>query len=95
MVKVEGSHLVHVALSELQNTTVVHLINTGGTHTDKNVYAYDEVAPLGPLTITITRPKPKRVMLQPDNKPLRYTYKNGNIIITLPALDIHRMIVIN
>ena len=94
IVKVSGSHLVHVALNKLKNATIVHLINTGGTHTDKNVYAYDEVPPIGPLTITIDRPKPKSVFLQPDNKPLPYSYKNGTIIINLPVLDIHRMIVV-
>jgi hypothetical protein len=94
MVKVEGSHLVHLAANKLKDVTIVHLINTGGPHTDKNVYAYDEVPAIGPLTITINRPKPSRVILQPDNKPLPYTYKDGNILVTLPVLDIHRMIVI-
>jgi hypothetical protein len=94
MVKVEGSHLVHVALNKLKNTTIVHLINIGGPHTDKNIYAYDEVPTIGPLTITIDQPKPKSVVLQPDNKPLPYSYKNGKIVISLPGLDIHRMIAI-
>ena len=94
IVKVEGSRLVHIALGKVRNAMVIHLINTGGAHTDKNVYAYDEVPTIGPLTIAINRPKPSRVILQPDNKPLPYTYKNGNILVTLPVLDIHRMIVI-
>lgn len=94
IVTVEGSHLVHVAASKLKDATIIHLINVGGPHTDKNVYAYDEVPAIGPLTVAIDRPKPKRVVLQPDNKTLPYSYKNGKIVINLPVLDIHRMIVI-
>lgn len=94
MVKVEGSNLVHVALNKLKNATVIHLVNTGGTHTDKSVYAYDEVPPIGPLKVTIDRAKPKSVVLQPGNKPLPYSYKNGKIEINLPAVAIHSMIVI-
>jgi hypothetical protein len=95
IVKVKGSHLVHVALNKLGKSTIIHLMNSGGQHADKNVYAYDEVPPIGALTVTLDLPKPKHVVLQPDNKPLAYTYKNGKIMITIPSLDIHRMVVVD
>ena len=93
LVQVKGSHLVHVAVDSLNKHLVVHLINAGGNHTDKNRYAYDELPPLGPLTVTMHIPRPKRILLQPENIPLNFSYSAGEAVVDIPALDVHRMIV--
>ncbi len=39
--------------------------------------------------------RPDRVMLQPENAPLAYEYKNGQIDFNLEKLDIHSIIEID
>lgn len=94
LVSVSGSHLVHVAINRLGAKRVIHLINTGGLHANKNQYEYDEVPATGPLTVRIRMDKrPAGFTLQPDNKPLAFNYARGVATVRLPALKIHSMIV--
>ena len=93
LVKVQGSHLVHVAINSINNQLVVHLINVGGNHADKNRYAYDELPPLGPLTVSLRIPKPRKMMLQPGDIPLSFSYSAGEAIVHIPSLKVHSMIV--
>ncbi|MES1226249.1 MAG: hypothetical protein ABUT20_62815, partial [Bacteroidota bacterium] len=93
-VEVKGSHLVHVIVNTLNRKMIVHLINTGGQHASKNVYAYDEVPAVGPLTVTIRTAKPSRVVLEPEHKPLPFTFANGIVNVKLQQLSIHSMIVL-
>jgi hypothetical protein len=78
---------------------VVHLANRGAGRDlrDPNwphVWVSD-VPRLGPHLLDLAYPKePQSVMLQPDDKPAKYTWKNGRLKIRLPDLDIHRLVVI-
>jgi hypothetical protein len=93
--EVKGSHLVDVTLNQLGDATILNLLNAGGPHDNDKVLVFDEIPPLGPLQIRIRYPvKPKRVMLQPENKALYYTYEKGVIQCTLPSLEIHEMVVV-
>ena len=94
LVQVQGSHLVHVAVDSVNKHFVVHLVNAGGNHTDKNRYAYDELPALGPLTVTLRMPRPNKIVMQPGNRPLRFSYAAGEAIVPIPSLDLHRILVI-
>lgn len=93
IVSVSGSRLVHVAVDRLDSLTVIHLINTAGQHAVREIFSYDEVPVLGPLTIRIRMKKPASLTLQPENKPLPFLYTQGEVVVKLPELKIHSMIV--
>jgi hypothetical protein len=59
----------------------------------KEIFSYDEVPAIGPLTVQVQMKKPSTVMLQPENKPLPYVYANGKVIVKISSLKIHSMIV--
>lgn len=95
LVEVQGSHLIDVTLNKLDSALIVNLVNAGGPHDNDRVMVHDEIPALGPLQITIRYPAaPWRVMLQPENTTLPYTYEGGKITCTLPKLEIHEMIIV-
>jgi len=95
VVEVSGSHAVDVTVNRIGGKLAVNLVNTSGPHADPNIYVFDEVAPVGPLHVTIrTGKKPRRVTLEPAKKKLRYQYRKSEITLTLPRLEIHDIIVV-
>ena len=93
LVSVEGSDLVQVALNQKDGKTFLNLVNMSGNH--KSAAAYDEIPLLGPLSITLQHPKkPRRLTLQPENKPLTFEYQNGKVKFVLPRLEIHSVVVV-
>ena len=95
VVTVEGSHLVTVTLNKLGDNYTINLINTGGAHANKDVYAYDEVPAIGTLKITLLlTKKPRKVNLQPGNINVNYTYANGKLNVVIPTVMLHSIIVI-
>jgi hypothetical protein len=94
-VTVTGSHNVDVTLNSKQGELILNLVNASGPHDNEKVMAFDEIPPVGPLQVTIQTPtRPKKVMLQPENIPLTYTYQDGLIQCSLPVLKIHEIIVV-
>ncbi|AQG80935.1 hypothetical protein [Spirosoma montaniterrae] len=94
-VSVSGSSFVHVALNRKDGQTMLNLINMAGNHANRAVYSTDEIPTPGPLTLTYrTAQKPKRLTLQPENRPVSFAYKNGEVSFTVPTLAIHSVVVI-
>ncbi len=91
---VSGSHLVHVVLNTLNDSTIVHLINAGGQHANRNNYSYDELPALTNITIKLRHSKPTSVMLEPAHKKLAFDYKNGQVIVQVPPIEVHSIIVV-
>ncbi len=90
VVKVTGSHLVDVSLMRKDGTLCVHLVNTGGPHSDENVYTFDEIPPVGPLTVAVRLPKrPRRITIEPGGERLRFRWKDGTAEVTVPQVEIH------
>ncbi len=95
VVTVTGSHLVHVIANRLGNQLAINLINTGGRHADPRVFTYDEVPPISNLAITVrTANKPIRIVQQPENKVLPFTYQAGTATVTVPTLMIHSVLIV-
>lgn len=94
MVTVTGSHLVDVNISRKENTLLVHLINTSGSHSDDRNYIYDEITPLRNLTVQIRCPVcPKQVQTVPA-APLKWHYADGTVYAQLEQLDIYTIIAV-
>ena len=94
-VTVTGSHYVDVTLNRKKEMLIVNLVNAGGPHDNEKVMVHDEIPILGPLQIGIRmEKKPAKVMLQPENTIVHFTYRDGLIQCSVPTLKIHEMIVV-
>jgi len=92
-VEVSGSPDVDVCLMRKNGNLLVNLINTSGPHQTAPIQA--TIAPVGPLTVTLRLPrKPSKLTLEPGAQPLAFEYRDGSAKLTVPSLDIHRVIVV-
>jgi len=93
MVKVTGSHLVHVAINRLNDRTYVNLINASGDHNSKTSIGYDEVPFLEDLKIEIkTGSQPTKIILQPEGKEIAVDFQKGVSRVVLSHLKIHSIL---
>ncbi|MFN8349782.1 MAG: alpha-L-fucosidase [Spirosomataceae bacterium] len=92
-VTVSGSKAVNVVLSQKQKNTLVHLINMAGNHANKAIHSSDEIPPLYNLRVAVKTPqRPRQIVLQPENKPLPFAYKNGESVFIISKLAIHSIV---
>ena len=92
-VSVNGSKFVNIALNQKKGTTYVNLINMAGNNANKAIHATDEIPALYNLNVTVKAPqRPRQVLLQPENKPLPFAYKNGEIFFIISKLAIHSIV---
>ena len=93
LVKVSGSHLVHVALNRLNDKLYVNLINTSGDHNGKTTIGYDEVPSLRNIEVVInTGNRPKKIILRPEGRELTLDYEKGLSRVVVPDLAIHSIL---
>ncbi|OFX28932.1 MAG: hypothetical protein A2W90_14330 [Bacteroidetes bacterium GWF2_42_66] len=93
MVKIEGSHKVHVVPGKIGDRLLVHLINTSGDHANPNVGCIDEIPALQNLKVSVvTDKKPKTVVLQPDGASVDFDFADGMVHFIVPELKIHTVI---
>ena len=93
MVSVAGSSDVDVCLMRKQGKLLVNLVNTSGPHQTEPIQ--ETIQPVGPLTVTLRLPaKPTKITLEPRARPLAFEYRDGAATLTVPSLDIHRVIVV-
>jgi len=95
-VEVTGSENVAVTVNNLGNKLAINLINMSGPHANTLVSRYDSIPGIGPLFIKVKLDKPPvKVILQPENIALKYSYSNGELKTTVKRVDIHSIIVID
>jgi len=96
LVEVKGSHWVDVTVNRLADGRLaINLVNTSGPHGDEDVYVFDEIASLGPLTVSVRlKKRPAKVTWEPEHRKLNFTYERGKLVVELPRLAIHEIIVI-
>jgi len=93
LVKVSGSHLVHVTLNNLNGKIYVNLINIAGEHTNQKAIGYDEIPSLKNLTVSVkTNQKPARIVLQPGGIELKVDFQKGLSKVVVPELLIHSIL---
>lgn len=90
---VSGSKFVNVALNQKNGTLYANLINMAGNHANKAIHASDDIPPLSNLKVMVkSSQRPQKVVLQPENKPLDFAYKNGEIVFIISKLNIHSIV---
>ena len=93
-VEVTGSGYVEVMANRINGKIAINLTNVAGPHADANVYTYDEIPALGPISVALRVDKaPKKATLQPSGKTLPVGYENGLAVVTVPRLEIHEVVV--
>lgn len=93
--KVTGSANVVVTVNTLDDKLAVNLINISGDHSNEKVARYDEISPVGPLSVKIRTDKaPRKVMLQPENESLTFSFSSGVVETSVPRIGIHSVIVL-
>lgn len=86
IVEVKGSSNVHVTLNSLQKKTIVNLINSSKAKGN-------DIPRVGTLTVYLRIAKPSKLMLQPGNQRLPFTYVNGVCTAQIPKIALHDIIV--
>jgi hypothetical protein len=90
-VEVSGSSDVDVCLMRKEGRLLVNLVNTSGPHQTAPIQ--ETIQPVGPLAVTLRLPaRPKRLTLEPGGQRLAFAWRDGEARLTVPALDIHRVI---
>jgi hypothetical protein len=93
LVEVTGSHDVDVCVARNHGQLLVNLVNTAGPHRTEPIL--DSIPAVGPLRVAIrVATKPKNVALQPGNRPLTHSYRDGQISLTVPPVAIHDIIAV-
>lgn len=93
LVEVTGSADVDVGLMRNHGTLQVHLVNTAGPHQTQPIL--DSVPPVGPLTVTLrSDARPKAITLEPGGRAIPFDYRDGQVRLTVPRLEIHDILVV-
>jgi hypothetical protein len=93
LVRVTGSHLVHVTVNNLNGKMYVNLVNLAGEHTNTAAIGYDEIPSLKDLTVNIRSvKKPSKILLQPEGRELNIDFQNGVSRVLVPELYIHSIL---
>ncbi|MEI9806622.1 MAG: alpha-L-fucosidase [Bacteroidota bacterium] len=96
VLKVEGSAEVHTVLAKKNDHTLVHLINSGGHHSNEKVFGYTELRPTPMLTVSVrSLRKPKEVILQPYGKKLDAVFSDGYIRFSVPPVAVYDIVEIS
>lgn len=96
LVEVKGSPDVDVSVSRLDGKLTIHLVNTSGAHWDRDNPLFDSIAPVGPLDVTIrVVDKLIKVTLEPGKQAIPFEYREAEIRLTVPSLEIHRAIAVH
>ncbi len=93
LVKVEGSHRVHVVPTMKNGKLMVNLVNTSGDHSNPNYNGFDEIPTLMNLKVSVKlAKKPTSVTLQPEGTKVNVMYTDGEAVFIVPELKIHTVI---
>lgn len=94
-VSVSGTRYVETVLRKKDGKLLVNLINTAASHADPTVFDFDEIPPVGPVTVKIRADKkPSKITLMPVNKELEFAYENGVAEVTVEKIEIYDIIVV-
>ncbi|QGQ97761.1 hypothetical protein EHS13_24165 [Paenibacillus psychroresistens] len=96
LVQVTGSPYVDVTLATNHEHLIVHLVNTSGPHADKHIYTFDEITAIGPLHVKIqAKHAPQCIQYEPSGEQLAFEFKDCQISLSIPRLEIHGALIIS
>ncbi|MFA5194028.1 MAG: hypothetical protein WC740_25245, partial [Verrucomicrobiia bacterium] len=91
MVEVKGSNDVDVCVARNHEKLLVNLVNTAGPHKTQSIL--QTIPPVGPLNISVRlENKPAAVTLEPGARSLKFDYRDGQLRLTVPKVEIHEII---
>ncbi len=94
-VSVTGTRYVENVVRKKDNKLLINLINLASPHSNCEVFDFDEIPRIGPVTVKVKAlKKPKSVILMPDNIPLEYTYENNTLSVVVQLIKIYDIVVI-
>lgn len=95
VVRVSGSRDVDVSPRTLGGRLSIHLVNTSGPHRSPPPGGIERIEPAGPLTVAIRlADRPRAITLQPEGRSLEVRWASGRATVTVPALAIHAILVV-
>ncbi|MBE7503745.1 MAG: hypothetical protein HS113_26355 [Verrucomicrobiales bacterium] len=95
IVEVTGSSSIDVSVARNHGRLLVHFVNTAGPHEQEKQYVFDDFPAAGPLQVAVRIPaKPESVYLEPGHRRQRFGYRDGQVLVTLPPVEIHDVLVI-
>lgn len=85
--------LLELVCLEKENRLMLQLINANGNHSNPNSITEDMIPPVleAKLSIKVDAP-PKKLLLQPGNRPIEFTYQNQRIYFKIDRIDIHNIL---
>jgi len=91
LVSIEGPRGIEIVLTRSGQTFNVHLVNRYGERLVSGVWSLVEQLPTWrEIRVRLrTDKKPKRVVVQPEGKPLHFTFAGGLVECIVPSLHIH------
>ncbi|MBR4222893.1 MAG: alpha-L-fucosidase [Victivallales bacterium] len=95
-IRVTGTPFVQDIVLEKDGKLLVNLINMAGDHAVKEIRQFEEIPPIGPITVTLS-PKIRfnKAHLVPEEKTLQAKeLANGSHQLVIDRLDIHTVIVL-
>lgn len=93
LLHVTGFNKVHVAYRKKGEHTFIHLINTGGDHANRSVLVYNNIPSTSSLQVSLALDKePRRVILQPGNHRLKFSYNHHHLNISVPPVDVYSIV---
>jgi len=93
-VTVSGSSKIHVTINSKDKATLIHLVNVDD-HFDTlpdNRLEFKLLAITDQLNITVNRPKPRAVKIQPGNIDVPFSYENGVVKFNIPGVDVYSIV---
>jgi hypothetical protein len=94
LVTVTGSSDVDVTVARLNGRLAVHLVNTAGPHATEPIVM--DVPSVGSFDVGIRLPQPpRRITLEPGAEVLPVTWQDGVARVTVPNLEIYRILTID
>lgn len=96
LVEAKGSKLLHITVNRLRGKMAINLVNSSGNYNSNKVATYDEIPALHDLELRIRlKQKPSKIILQPENKSLPFTYNNGVTVVKVPKVEIHSVLMVD
>lgn len=93
LVTVEGSHRINVVPATKDGRMFIQLVNTSGDHANRQIKGIDEIPVLTDIKVTVNMDnKPKRILLQPEGRTLKFSYAGKKASFTIPRLEIHDIV---
>ena len=94
LVKTQMPSYVHLSVREKGNALYLNLVNLSSANpTSPMVPMVEEVQSVGPVTLSLAMEKePRRVLLMPGARPVKWEYDNGTVTITVDRVDIHDIV---